>query len=68
MTEREHCTAAGAENLRQRIKDYWYQRGYLVSAWTEANKWSCATRVARVDVRTDMANGLPVRRVSDAIK
>lgn len=56
------CSRQGAEALRDAITHYWAQRGYAISAHVVDSGFDMATRAGRYDVRSDMRNGLPIRR------
>ena len=53
------CDAVGAGRLKRMIEDYWSQRGHAVTITFEAGAFSAQLRSARVDLRSDMLNGLP---------
>jgi hypothetical protein len=51
--------------LKQRIEEYWRERGFTVEVKLVEAGFVAAMRSARTDVRSDMVNGFPTRR-SDA--
>ena len=55
----EHCDAAGALALKTRIESYWAERGYRVQCMLVLGQFCQAARASRLDVRSDMRNGLP---------
>ncbi len=55
----DHCTEEGARRLKQRIEQYWQERGYDVSIDLMEAGFMPAMRSARTDIRSDMVNGLP---------
>ena len=57
----DYCTPDGARRLKQRIEDYWRERGYDVEIRLVDAAFMPAMRSARTDVRSDMVNGLPRR-------
>ncbi|MGF1462641.1 MAG: phosphoglycolate phosphatase [Maricaulaceae bacterium] len=59
------CTPDGARRLQQRIESYWRERGYEVSITLIDAGFMPAMRSARTDVRSDMVNGLPSRRIAN---
>lgn len=59
----ETCNRDGAEKLRQLIEDYWVRRGFMVQCYLSEAPFHAAIRSHRYDVRSDMLNGFPVRRV-----
>jgi hypothetical protein len=66
MVERmdhDFCNADGARRLKQRIEEYWRERGYTVEVKLVEAGFVAAMRSARTDVRSDMVNGLPTKRV-----
>ncbi|MES1200723.1 MAG: phosphoglycolate phosphatase [Pseudomonadota bacterium] len=63
--EHDFCNADGARRLKQRIEDYWRERGYSVDIKLIEAGFVPAMRSARMDVRSDMVNGLPARKNGD---
>ena len=59
--EREYTDAAGARELKQRIEAYWLERGHRVQVMLVDGAFTAALRASRVDVRSDLVNGLPRR-------
>jgi hypothetical protein len=57
----DFCTTDGARRLKQRIEDYWRDRGYDVDIKLVDAGFMAAMRSARTDVRSDMVNGMPRR-------
>jgi len=55
----DHCTQEGARRLKQRIEQYWQERGYDVSIDMVEAGFMPAMRSARTDLRSNMVNGLP---------
>lgn len=60
--DHDFCTAEGARRLKQRIEEYWRERGYAVDVKLIEAGFVAAMRSARMDVRSDMVNGLPARK------
>jgi hypothetical protein len=60
--DHDFCTSEGARRLKQRIEDYWRERGYDVDVKLVDASFVAAMRSARTDVRSNMINGLPTRR------
>lgn len=56
------CTADGAARLKSRIEADWSERGYQVDVSLVDMGFQPKMRSARVDVRSNMSNGLPVRK------
>lgn len=56
---REYTDSAGAQELKTRIESYWQQRGYNVQVMLVDGSFTPALRASRVDVRSDLVNGLP---------
>jgi hypothetical protein len=50
---------AGAAALKSKIETYWRERGYEVQVLLVDGPFSAALRATRVDVRSEMVNGLP---------
>ncbi|MEM9667280.1 MAG: hypothetical protein AAF950_00015 [Pseudomonadota bacterium] len=57
------CTEDGAKRLKQKIEQYWTERGYEVDVDLVDACFIAAMRSARTDVRSNMVNGMPRRRV-----
>lgn len=60
--DHDFCNVDGARRLKQRIEEYWRDRGYDVDIKLIEAGFVPAMRSARTDVRSDMVNGLPSRR------
>ena len=60
--DHDFCNVEGARRLKQRIEEYWRDRGYSVEIKLIEAGFVAAMRSARTDVRSDMVNGLPARR------
>ncbi len=58
------CDRAGAQRLADTIRAYWLVRGYDVQISLVEGGFHKAMRSNRVDVRSEMVNGLPVRRAT----
>lgn len=54
----------GAERLAYLIESYWEKRGFQVEVKQEKQAFSPDMRYARVDVRSDMKNGFPTKRLN----
>jgi len=57
----DYFTPDGAELLKQRIEAYWNERGFAVQVSLAPAGFSAPLRAARVDLRSDMLNGMPRR-------
>lgn len=55
----DYCTTEGARRLKQRIEEYWKDRGFDVNVDLIDAGFMPAMRSARTDVRSNMVNGLP---------
>jgi hypothetical protein len=55
----DYCTTDGARRLKQRIEEYWRERGFEVNVDLIDAGFMPAMRSARTDVRSNMVNGLP---------
>ena len=55
----DYCTTEGARRLKQRIEEYWRERGFEVNVDLVDAGFMPAMRSARTDVRSNMVNGLP---------
>ena len=51
--------------MKQRIEEYWRERGYTVDVKLVEAGFVAAMRSARTDVRSDMVNGFPTKRASN---
>ena len=60
--DHDFCNADGARRLKQRIEEYWRERGYTVEVKLVEAGFVAAMRSARTDVRSDMVNGFPTKR------
>ncbi len=60
----DFCNVDGARRLKQRIEEYWRERGFTVDVKLIEAGFVAAMRSARTDVRSDMVNGFPTRRES----
>ncbi len=58
----DFCNVDGAKRLKQRIEEFWRERGYNVDVKLIEAGFVAAMRSARTDVRSDMVNGFPTRR------
>jgi hypothetical protein len=63
--DHDFCNVDGARRLKQRIEEYWRERGYAVDVKLIEAGFVAAMRSARMDVRSDMVNGLPARKADD---
>lgn len=55
----EFTDRAGASELKARIEAYWRERGYNIQVMLVEGSFTPALRASRVDVRSDLINGLP---------
>lgn len=70
LSERERALAnpadytdrAGAHLLKQRIEAFWRERGHDIQVVLVDAAFTPALRAARVDVRSELINGLPRKR------
>lgn len=65
---KDWCDNDGAERLREKIREYWAERGYDVDVDLVDAGFVAAMRSARTDVRSNMVNGMPRRRRIDEVK
>jgi hypothetical protein len=63
--DHDFCNADGARRLKQRIEEYWRERGFDVEVKLVDAGFMPAMRSARTDVRSDMLNGMPKRRAEN---
>ncbi len=55
----DFCTEDGAKRLKNKIEEYWRNRGFDVSVDLVDAGFVPAMRSARCDVRSNMVNGMP---------
>lgn len=55
----ELCDEAGAACVARMLEDYWEERGYGVTVRFLEAGFDVAMRTRRIDVRSDLVNGLP---------
>lgn len=60
--DHDFCNVDGARRLKQRIEEYWRERGFSVEVKLVEAGFVAAMRSARTDVRSDMVNGFPTKR------
>jgi hypothetical protein len=63
--DHDFCNVDGARRLKQRIEEYWRDRGYSVDVKLVEAGFVAAMRSARTDVRSDMVNGFPTKRAAN---
>ncbi|MGQ0534083.1 MAG: hypothetical protein ACT4OF_15535 [Caulobacteraceae bacterium] len=63
--DHDFCNVEGARRIKQRIEEYWHERGYTVEVKLIEAGFVAAMRSARTDVRSDMVNGFPTRRADN---
>lgn len=62
-TPGEFTDRHGAELLKARIESYWRERGYDVQITLVQAAFTPALRASRYDLRSEMTNGLPRKRL-----
>ena len=63
---KDWCNTEGAKRLREKIREYWAERGYEVDVDLVDAGFVPAMRSARTDLRSNMVNGMPRRRAAKA--
>ncbi len=58
----DFCNTDGARRLKAKIEEYWTERGFDVSIDLVDAGFVPAMRSARTDVRSNMINGMPLRK------
>lgn len=58
----EYTDRYGADALKTRIEAYWRERGFDVQVMLVEGSFTPQLRACRVDVRSDLVNGLPRMR------
>ena len=61
---KDWCNNEGAKRLREKIREYWSERGYEVDVDLVDAGFVPAMRSARTDLRSNMVNGMPRRRIA----
>lgn len=56
------CTFDGAKRLKTKIEEYWRERGYDINISLVEEGFVAAMRSSRTDIRSDMRNGMPLKR------
>lgn len=64
--ETDFCNVDGARRIKQRIEEFWKDKGYNVDVKLVEAPFVAAMRSARTDVRSDMVNGFPRKGRSEA--
>jgi len=64
---KDWCNIEGASRLKDKIRDYWAERGYEVDVDLIDAGFVAAMRSARTDVRSNMVNGMPRRRAASEV-
>jgi hypothetical protein len=62
QNQTDYTDKAGAAALKARIEAYWLERGFEVKVELVDAPFAASLRAARVDLRSEMINGLPHRR------
>lgn len=60
------CTEEGAHRLASKIEEFWRKRGFDVDFETRREGFVSTMRSARIDLRSDMVNGMPRRTAQQA--
>ena len=60
---KDWCNTDGARRLKEKIAEYWSERGYEVDIDLVDAGFVPAMRSARTDVRSNMINGMPRRKL-----
>lgn len=60
---RDWCDEPGAIALKAQIEAYWRERGGLVTVKLVQAGFLAAMRRGRYDLRSDLVNGAPTRRI-----
>ncbi len=58
------CNEEGAKRLKNKIEQYWTERGFDVNVDLVDACFIAAMRSARTDIRSNMLNGMPRRRLN----
>ena len=68
MNVPNYCSPKGAEALKERIEEYWRERGYHVRVQIMKAGFAMAARGSRYDIRSDLLNGIPPVRLSTMVR
>ena len=68
MNVPNYCSPKGAEALKEKIEDYWRERGYHVRVQIMKAGFAMAARGSRYDIRSDLLNGIPPVRLSTMVR
>ena len=60
------CTENGAEILKQRIEEYWAERGRVGNVSLQSMSFNPKMRSCRTDIRSDMKGGWPQKEMASA--
>ena len=60
---KNYYTGEGAQILKDQIETYWAQRGYAVHVELVQSCFSVPLRSSRLDLRSNLVNGYPVRKL-----
>ena len=63
---KDWCNIDGAMRLKDKLREYWEERGYDVDVDLVDAGFVAAMRSARTDVRSNMVNGMPRRKLVNA--
>lgn len=60
----EYCGLDGPIVLKAKIEAYWRERGHIVTVSLHDAGFAYAIRTTRVDIRSDLVNGLPAKKLA----
>ena len=61
----DYCSSDGAGRLQAVIADYWRKKGFDVDVELVHEGFVSTMRSSRFDVRSNMVNGMPSRRLQE---
>lgn len=64
MPEKEFCSERTAKALAKQIEEFWAARGGIVVCEAFQREFHPSLRMGRWDIRSDLRNGLPVRKTN----
>ncbi len=64
----DFCTEDGALRIKNKIEEYWKNRGYDVNINLVDAGFIPAMRSARTDIRSNMVNGMPTPGVGGSLR
>lgn len=64
----DFCTEDGAQRIKNKIEEYWKNRGFDVNINLVDAGFIPAMRSARTDIRSNMVNGMPTPSMGGSLR